>query len=93
MKKSPNDIINSYFYFHRNVFNSVLFSRLGIASIPLIVTTFKPWGFMNPKIGVSDAILQVYQLILPLLLILLILKLHYLVKSTLRRLLLISGKN
>lgn len=43
------------------------FSKLGVVAIPLMVATFKPWGFMDPKIWVSDIVLQIYQVILPLL--------------------------
>ena len=42
------------------------FSRLGIVAVPLIVTVFKPWGYVDPKIWVSDAAMQLYQIILPL---------------------------
>jgi hypothetical protein len=46
-----------------------LFSGFGLASIPLLLATFKPWGYMEPKIWISDAVLQVYQIILPTFLI------------------------
>jgi len=38
----------------------------GAASIPLIVVFFKPWGYVDPKIWVSDIALQLYQVVLPL---------------------------
>lgn len=47
---------------------SYFFSKLGLLSLPLMVSVFKPWGFMDPKIWVSDIILQLYQIILPLIL-------------------------
>lgn len=42
------------------------FSKLGLVALPLIVAVFKPWGYMEPKIWVSDIALQIYQVILPL---------------------------
>ena len=45
------------------------FQKLSFLAIPLIVATFKPWGYVDPKIWVSDIIMQIYQLILPLILI------------------------
>ena len=45
------------------------FQKLSFLAIPLIVMTFKPWGYVDPKIWVSDIILQIYQLILPFILI------------------------
>lgn len=50
------------------------FSKLGLVSIPLLVVTFKPWGYVDPKIWVSDIALQIYQIILPLLLVVYIVK-------------------
>lgn len=48
------------------------FQGLGLMSIPLLVSTFKPWGYVDPKIWVSDIIIQIYQIIFPLILIILI---------------------
>jgi hypothetical protein len=42
------------------------FSKLGLVAIPLMVAIFKPWGYVDPKIWVSDIAMQVYQIILPL---------------------------
>jgi hypothetical protein len=42
------------------------FSCFGIASIPLIIVVFKPWGYNDPKIWVSEIALQIYQIIIPL---------------------------
>jgi hypothetical protein len=42
-----------------------IFSRFGLASIPLVLATLKPWGYMEPKIWISDAVMQFYQLIIP----------------------------
>jgi len=51
------------------------YSKLGIISIPLTIILFKPWGYMEPKIWISDAVMQVYQIALPLIFIVLILNL------------------
>lgn len=40
--------------------------KLGLLSIPIIITCFKPWGYTDPKIWISDAIIQVYQIWIPL---------------------------
>jgi hypothetical protein len=48
------------------------FSKLGLIAIPLIVSVFKPWGYVDPKIWVSDIVTQIYQIILPLILLYLI---------------------
>lgn len=42
------------------------FSKIGIIAIPLIIAIFKPWGYVEPKIWVSDIAMQIYQIILPL---------------------------
>ena len=42
------------------------FSKLGLVSLPLVLAIFKPWGYMDPKIWVSDIAMQVYQIILPI---------------------------
>jgi len=42
------------------------FSKLGIVSIPLMYAVFKPTGYVEPKIWVSDIIMQIYQIIIPL---------------------------
>ena len=41
-----------------------LFSHFGLFAIPLMVAAFKPWGYMDPKIWVSDLIIQIYQITL-----------------------------
>lgn len=43
--------------------------RLGLAGIVLLIGTFKPWGYMDPKIWVSDIVMQLYQLIIPFILL------------------------
>lgn len=48
------------------------FQRMGAIAIPLMVTLFKPWGFVDPKIWVSDIVMQIYQIILPMLVLLFI---------------------
>lgn len=45
---------------------SHFFSKLGIVAVPLMVAVFKPWGYVDPKIWVSDIAMQIYQIILPL---------------------------
>jgi hypothetical protein len=42
------------------------FSKLGLASIPLMYAVFKPTGYVEPKMWVSDIIMQIYQIIIPL---------------------------
>jgi hypothetical protein len=58
-----------------------LFSRFGLAAIPLLLATFKPWGYMEPKIWISDAVMQVYQIILPAFLIYFLYKAFYFFKK------------
>jgi hypothetical protein len=43
------------------------FARLGAVALPLMVAVFKPWGYVDPKIWISDVAMQLYQVILPLL--------------------------
>lgn len=50
------------------------FSKLGIVAVPLMVTVFKPWGYVDPKIWVSDVAMQIYQIILPLLVLVFVLR-------------------
>ena len=45
----------------------VFFQRFGAFGLALLVGTFKPWGYMEPKMWVSDIVIQVYQLIIPIL--------------------------
>lgn len=52
----------------------ILFSNIGILGLSIMLATFKPWGYMDPKIWVSDLVMQFYQLILPALLLILIIK-------------------
>jgi hypothetical protein len=42
-----------------------LWSRIGLISIPLLIATFKPFGYVDPKIWVSDIAMQLYQIIIP----------------------------
>ena len=47
-----------------------------------MVAVFKPWGYMDPKIWVSDIVIQIYQIILPLILLVVIVRtLHVLFKG------------
>lgn len=50
------------------------FSKLGMVAIPLMVAIFKPWGYVDPKIWVSDIALQIYQIILPIVFLVLIVR-------------------
>ena len=50
------------------------FQRFGAISMPLMVTLFKPWGFVDPKIWVSDIVMQIYQIIIPIAVICFIIK-------------------
>jgi hypothetical protein len=61
------------------------FAKLGIAAVPLTISIFKPWGFVEPKIWVSDIALQSYQIILPLFLLLGILKFYNFLTVTLKK--------
>jgi len=42
------------------------FQYFGVASLALIMVVFKPFGYVDPKIWVSDIVMQLYQIILPL---------------------------
>ena len=53
---------------------ALYFSSLGPVAIPLMIAVFKPWGYVDPKIWVSDIIMQFYQIILPLVLLVFILR-------------------
>jgi hypothetical protein len=57
------------------------FGKIGFFAIPLLLGIFKPWGFVEPKIWVSDIVLQFYQIILPLILLVLLFKLFHLVNN------------
>lgn len=48
--------------------------KLGLLSIILMMATFKPWGYVDPKIWASEIVLQFYQLIIPLILIIVLYK-------------------
>jgi len=43
----------------------VLYSRLGLVGVAFVFSCFKPWGYVDPKIWVSDIVLQSYQILLP----------------------------
>ena len=53
---------------------ALYFSSLGPVAIPLMIAVFKPWGYVDPKIWVSDIVMQFYQIILPLVLLVFILR-------------------
>lgn len=48
------------------------FQRFDVVSLALMMAVFKPFGYVDPKIWVSDIVIQIYQLILPLLLLVII---------------------
>ena len=39
-----------------------------------MIAVFKPWGYVDPKIWVSDIVMQFYQIIFPLVLLVFILR-------------------
>ena len=41
------------------------FKRFGLMAFSLTLAIMKPWGYMEPKIWLSDAIMQIYQIIIP----------------------------
>lgn len=47
------------------LFSAIFYSRFGFVGIAFLFACFKPWGYMDPKIWVSDIVLQSYQIILP----------------------------
>ncbi|EOB4246805.1 hypothetical protein ACIL2N_002632 [Vibrio metschnikovii] len=50
------------------ILGSVIFySRFGIVGIAFLFAAFKPWGYVDTKIWVSDIVLQSYQVVLPIL--------------------------
>jgi hypothetical protein len=53
------------------------FSKLGIVAVPLMIAVFKPWGYVDPKIWVSDVAMQIYQVILPLLVLVTVIRTLY----------------
>ena len=61
------------------------FQRLGIISLALMMAIFKPFGYVDPKIWVSDVALQLYQLILPLTLLWLIYRMSRFIGAILSR--------
>lgn len=43
------------------------FVKMGSMALPLMVVIFKPWGYVEPKIWVSEIAFQLYTIIIPLL--------------------------
>jgi len=60
---------------------TVLLPRLGGISLLLLVAMFKPWGFMDPKICVSDIVLQTCKIIIPLVFLTLAYKIERIISS------------
>ena len=56
-----------------------------ILGISVLLTTMKPWGFMDPKIWMSDIPLQVYQVFIPLFLILLLFRIVGVINASLKQ--------
>lgn len=54
-------IIPAFYVF----FSIKLFRKLGLLGLPLFVCVFKPWGYNDPKIWVSEIMLQMSQIIIP----------------------------
>lgn len=48
----------------------MFYSRFNLLFFPMFASMTKPWGFMDVKIWISDAILQFYQIFLPFLFLL-----------------------
>ena len=71
-------IVSAVYLFCALKFNSMF----GIAVIPLTIAVMKPWGYMDLKIWTAEAILQIYQIFVPLVSILIVL----IVFSSLKRL-------
>lgn len=69
---------------------TVYISRLGAVSIPLLISVFKPWGYMDPKIWVSDIILQIYQNIIPALILYLLILALLIIKKSMQHVLKLS---
>ncbi|MCZ2207896.1 hypothetical protein, partial [Cylindrospermopsis raciborskii] len=42
------------------------FQYFGLTSLALLMSVFKPFGYVDPKIWVSDIAMQIYQNIMPL---------------------------
>jgi hypothetical protein len=61
------------------------FSKLGVVALPLMLAVFKPWGYAEPKIWVSDIAMQIYQIILPIILLVLIIRFVCFVVTALRK--------
>lgn len=59
-------------------------STKGLIAIPLLFATFKPFGYVDPKIWVSDIAMQIYQLVLPAFFLFGIYKTWVIIKNSLR---------
>ena len=56
-------------------------SKSKYLSIAILICSFKPWGFMEPKIWLSDIPLQIYQIGFPLFIIYLIIKFWSIIRN------------
>lgn len=59
-------IIPAFYVF----FSIKLFRKFGFIGLPLFLCVFKPWGYNDPKIWVSEIVLQISQIIIPVLVLL-----------------------
>jgi hypothetical protein len=61
-----------------------ILSNKGLLAIPLLFATFKPFGYVDPKIWVSDIVMQFYQLFLPCLFIFIAIRILLLIRNSLK---------
>lgn len=59
---------------------SFFYSCFGALSLPMVLTLFKPWGYVDPKIWISDAVLQIYQVFLPFVLLVFLIQFGFYLK-------------
>lgn len=60
-------------------------SRIGLVAIPLLIATFKPFGYVDPKIWVSDIVMQLYQIIIPIIFLISFFKFIKFIERTFRK--------
>jgi len=61
------------------------FQRFGIASLALMMTVFKPFGYVDPKIWVADIAMQLFQIIAPLIVFYMIYQVTIFIKTLIFR--------
>jgi len=57
-------------------------AKTNYIGLAMLISSFKPWGFMEPKIWLSDIPLQIYQIWFPLLLLYIIARFIRILKKT-----------